>query len=375
MRSSAESCETATVRPRKRTGSAKRSAVAEHRPVSLKDLAIHLKLSPTTLSLVLNQSPGAESIPPETQERIFAAARVMNYRPDYLARSLRARRTYTVGVMVPELSDGYASLVLGGIEDYLLQKGYMYLVASHRHEAKLIDLHPRLLMERRVEGVIAVDTPLERSLPLPLVTVSGHQDLPGFTNIVLNHDKAAELALTHLFALGHRRISFLKGQRFSSDTTVRWNSIRRGARAMGLEIQRDLVAQLEGAEPSPQIGYAAASKILRAGKPFTALFAFNDISAIGAIRAFREAGLNVPEDVSVIGFDDIRSAAYHIPALTTIRQPLYRMGALAAETLLRRIGANHQPGSAESVEVDPELVVRESTCPARKLDSMRTGGP
>ena len=370
-----ESCDTATVRPKKGTGPAKRHTGADGRPVSLKDLARRLSLSPTTLSLVLNQSPGAESIPRDTQERIFAEARRLNYRPDYVARSLRARRTYTVGVMVPELSDGYASLVLGGIEDSLLDQGYMYLVASHRHEAKLIELHPRLLLERRVDGVIAVDTPLERSLPLPLVTVSGHRDLPGFTNIILNHDKAAELALGHLFALGHRRMAFLKGQPFSSDTAVRWNSIRRGARAIGLEIHQDLVAQLEGAEPSPQIGYVAASKILRAGPPFTALFAFNDISAIGAIRAFREAGLRVPEDVSVIGFDDIRGAAYHIPALTTIRQPLHRMGALAAETLLRRIAEHHQPGRAESVEVDPELVVRESTCQARKIDSIRTGRP
>jgi len=363
------------VRPKKGAGSASPPAGGDDRSVSLKDLARRLSLSPTTLSLVLNGSPGSDSIPRETQERIFAAARGMNYRPDYLARSLRARRTYTVGVMVPEFSDGYSALVLGGIEDYLLEQGYMYLVASHRHEAKLIEQHPRLLLERRVEGIIAVDTPLKRSLPLPLVTVSGHRDLPGFTNIILNHDKAAELALAHLFALGHRRVAFLKGQPFSSDTAVRWDSIRRGARSMGLTIQQDLVAQLQGAEPSPQIGYAAAAKILKTGKPFTALFAFNDISAIGAIRALREAGFRVPKDVSVIGFDDIRGAAYHIPALTTIRQPLYRMGALAAETLLRRIKANRQPGSAESVEVDPELVVRESTCQARELDGSRSGKP
>ena len=373
MRRGAKACDTATVRPKKTTGSAKRSAGGDERPVSLKDLANRLSLSPTTLSLVLNQSPGAESIPQETQERIFTAARGMNYRPDYLARSLRARRTYAIGVMLPELSDGYSALVLGGIEDYLLGKGYMYLVASHRHDDRLIEQHPRLLIERRVDGLIAVDTPLKRRLPLPLVNVSGHHNVPGFTNIILNHDKAAELALRHLVELGHRRMAFLKGQPFSSDTAARWKSIRQVMRSMGLPVHAELVAQLEGYVPSPRLGYVAACKILKTKMPFTALFAFNDISAIGAIRALREAGLRVPADVSVVGFDDIYGAAYHIPALTTVHQPLTRMGSLAAETLLRRIAMDKQPDKAESVLVDPELVVRESTCQARKLD--RNGTP
>jgi DNA-binding LacI/PurR family transcriptional regulator len=121
-----------------------------------------------------------------------------------------------------------------------------------------------------------------------------------------------------------------------------------------------LVAQLDGVTPSPELGYVAAKKILASHEPFTALCAFNDISAIGAIRAFREAGLRVPEDVSVVGFDDTYDAAFHIPALTTIRQPLWRMGMLAAETLLASIAGNTVEGGLE-IEVEPDLVVREST--------------
>lgn len=330
-------------------------------PVRIRDLARNLSLSPTTLSLVLNGSPGADAIPQDTKDRIFAEARRLNYRPNFLARSLRAKRTYAIGVIVPEMSYGYTGLVISGIEERLLADGYMYLVTTHRHNRKLIEEYPRLLLERQVEGLIVVDTPLNRQFPLPLVSVSGHDTIPGYTNITLNHEKAADLALRHLADLGHRRIAFIKGQIFSSDTNARWSAIEGAARALGLAIEPGLIAQLEGTGASPKLGYVAARKILDARLPFTALFTFNDLAAFGAIRAFQESGLRVPQDVSVIGFDDVYAAAYHIPALTTIRQPLARMGTLAAETLLRRIREDHQADHVEQVEVDPDLIVREST--------------
>ncbi|HLJ47133.1 MAG TPA: LacI family DNA-binding transcriptional regulator [Bryobacteraceae bacterium] len=335
------------------------------RRVSIRDLARDVNLSPTTVSLVLNDSPGAESIPQETKDRVFAAARRLNYRPNFLARSLRASRSYVVGVIAPELSDGYSALVLSGIEDYLLGQGYMYLVATHRGQDRLIEENPRLLLERHVEGLIAVNTPLHRSFPLPLVAVSGHDQVPGFTNIILNHDKAAELALRHLAALGHQRIAFFKGQDSIEDSSFRWDAIECAAQLIGLTIVPELCVQLPGRLPSRQTGYQAARILIDRGSPFTALFAFNDISAIGAIAAFRETGRAVPNELSVVGFDDVEGAAYHVPALTTIRQPLAKMGALAAENLLRRIREDDQADSVTCIEVDPELVVRGSTGPAR----------
>jgi LacI family transcriptional regulator len=331
------------------------------RPASLKDMAAQLSLSPATLSIVLNGSPGSDAIPQETQERIFAEARRLNYRPNFLARSLRARRSFSVGVMIPELSDGYSALVLSGIEDYLLSVGYIFLVASHRHQPKLIEKHPQLLHDRSVEGLIGVDTPIHKPLPMPVVSVSGHGNVRGITNIVLDHDRAAELALEHLMTLGHRRIAFCKGQAFSSDTDVRWKAIVKTARRLDLPIEPELVTQLEGQTPSPEVGYIAARKVLASGKSFTAYFAFNDIAAFGAIRAFREAGFGVPEDISVVGFDDVSQAAYHIPALTTIRQPLSEMGSLAAQTLIERINSDQPMESSESLEVLPVLIAREST--------------
>lgn len=362
MRGRADSCDTPTVPHRKSTPHAGTVNPAG-RAISLKELAKHLKLSPTTLSLVLNGSPGAASIPQETQDRIFAAAKSFNYRANFLARSLRSQRTYTVGVLVPELSEGYSAMVLSGIESFLLEQGYLYLVASHWHKPKLLGQLPRFLYERCVEGLIGVDTPYDQHLPLPVVCISGHLRTPGVTRIVLNHTTAAELALGHLKELGHRDIAFIRGQDFSSDTKVRWDSIRLVARRMNLPVASALVAQLGEESPSPKPGYLAARQLMASEKPFTALFAFNDVSAIGAMRALREAGRRVPEDVSVVGFDNIPSAAFHIPAVTTICQPLQRMGALAAEVLLKRI-AEPNAVCPDELVVEPELVVRESTCPA-----------
>lgn len=348
--------------PRKeKTSDQTRRSQCKGQPVSLKELAAHVGLSPTSLSLVLNDSPGASAIPQETKARIFAAAERFNYQPNFLARSLRAQRSYTLGVLVPELSDGYSAMVLSGIEDHLLQEGYFYLVASHRHDSNLLDQYRKLLFERCVEGLIAVDTPCEKGLLLPTVAVSRHDDVEGVTNISLDHPRAASLALEHLMGLGHRQIAFIKGQVFSSDTEVRWQAIRDAALSLDLVVRPSLVAQMEGNSPSPELGYVAARKLLAAREPFTALFTFNDVSAVGAIRAFTEAGYRVPEDISVVGFDDVYSSAYQNPPLTTVRQPLRRMGKLAAETLLWRLTTGKGKEYPKLLMVTPDLIVRQST--------------
>jgi LacI family transcriptional regulator len=254
---------------------------------------------------------------------------------------------------------------MSGIEDLLLQEGYFYFVASHRHRPDLIDEYPRLFLERSVDGLIAVDTPWTAPLSVPVVTVSGHHKIEGVTNIVLDHLRAAELALKHLSQLGHRNIAFIKGQEFSSDTEVRWTNIVKVARRLGLTISPALTIQLEGDSPSPDLGYRATKTLLSTRPSFTALFAFNDISAMGAIRALREIDIRVPEDVSVVGFDDIQSASYQNPALTTVRQPLREMGRIAAEIVLRSIRRAAPDFQARAIMVEPKLVIRETTCRAK----------
>lgn len=354
-------CKTARVPAHKRSGPTPHRTDDRPKRVTLRMLADHLGLSPATVSLVLNRNSVADSIPGATQERIFAAARDLNYQPSFAARFARTQRSFTVGVLVPEVSEGYAALVMSGIESHLLKEGYFYLVASHHHRTDLIEEYPKLLMGRYVDGLIAVDTPWQQDLPIPVLTVSGHKRADGISNILLDHERAAELALRHLQQLGHKRIAFIKGQEFSSDTEVRWKSITQAAARLGIRLYPKLTAQLEGELASPQLGYRVTKRLLERKEHFTALFAFNDISAIGAIGALRDARLEVPRDVSVVGFDDIQSAAFQNPRLTTIRQPLKKMGTIAAETLLRRIVRPDDDSYPREIVVEPELVVREST--------------
>ncbi len=342
--------------------------------VSLATLSRHLGLSQAVISRVLNASPAARCIPEVTQQRIFAAAREFGYRPNILARSLRRGRSMMIGVLVPEVSEGYATLVLAGLEQALLQAGYLFILISHHHRAEVVERSLSLLRERAVDGLVAIDTPFPYNGPLPMVTVSCANPHKVATNIVLDHGRAAELALTHLLALGHRRVAIIKGQAFSSDTEIRWQAICTAAAKLHLPIDPELVVQLKGEAPAHEPGYRATQQLLARNlskdRTFTALFAFNDVSAIGAMRALREAGRCIPEEISVIGFDDIQSASFQMPSLTTVRQPLEAMGVLAGETVLKRVAAN-EPGSEprlfhHEIIVEPELVLRESTGRCRR---------
>jgi len=298
------------------------------------------------------------AIPAETQKRLFQAAKQITSRSHLYARFMRMQRTFTIGILHPDLSD-YVALLTSGIEDYLMGEGYFYFAAGHRNNPELIEEYPLIMLDRAVEGIIAIDTPIMHSLPLPVVIVAGHRNIEGATNVIIDHKRAAELALGHLVRMGHREIAFMKGPRVSSDSEVRWQSICEVAKSMNLEMKPSLCVEMEFSTPFPDMGYPVVQKLLSGGERFTALFAFNDVSAIGAIRALRDAGLEVPESVAVVGFDDIPSAAYNTPSLTTIRQPLRRMGEIAARTLLDRL--RNKGSVPKEVAVEPELVIREST--------------
>ncbi len=365
-----------------KSSSGRRKTARAGKRVTLKTVAEHLGLSPATISVVLNDSPVAASIPRETKERVFAAARELNYRPNYLARSLRGQRSFSVGVLVPEISEGYAAGVMSGVEDHLVGEGYFYLMASHRSKPDLLEEYLKHLEDRSVEGFILLASHLQAAPPLPTVVVSGHRQLPGVVNVVLDQDQAAHLALSHLQELEHERIAFFRGAEGNADAEDRWRAIVETAQFLGIEVAPERSLRLVGKSYGPVFspeegyheGYIYGQKLLESvpegQKPdFTALFAFNDVSAIGAMRAFLDAGLKVPEDISVVGFDDILSAAFQNPSLTTVRQPLRRMGETAGRILLERLmGKNSHP---DFVTVEPELVVRASTGPARKLSLKR----
>jgi len=332
--------------------------------IALKELSAHLGLSQSTVSRVINGGATAHRISDDTQRRVLEAAATFGYKANIIARSLRQKRTFTVGVLVPEISEGYSTAVLSGIEDALMKEGLFYFVASHRHRPDLLEGYPHLMISRAVDGIIAVDTKISEHLPVPVVAVSGHWHNPDILSVELDHREAAMIALEHLQKLGHQRIAFIKGQAFSSDTARRWKAIRDVAGKLGILIHPELTVQLRSADPSAEPGHLATQELLSRNSPFSAIFSFNDVSAVGAITALREAGLQVPRDVSVVGFDDVLFAATSHPPLTTVRQPLRQMGQMAATTLLELIQGegSHQPGTV--LTVYPELVVRRSTARA-----------
>lgn len=331
--------------------------------VTLKAVAERVNLTASTVSHVLNDSPAARSVPEQTKQRILAAARELNYQPNFFARSLKVKRSHTIGVIAEEIGDAYGSLVISGIERHLRRENFFFLTVAHRHDEKLLSTYSKILQQRGVEGFITVDTILTEPPALPTVAVAGHRRFKGVTNIVLDHHHAAVVALQHLVDLGHEEIAFLKGSRLSSDSGDRWDALCEVAAKLGVRMRPELILQLEGVDPTPNLGYPYAKQLLAGKYTFTALMAYNDISAIGAIFAFQEAGLRVPEDVSVVGFDDIQNAAYMNPALTTVQQPLLKMGEIAARTLLDRV--EERSGYVPEITIQPELVVRKSTAPPR----------
>jgi DNA-binding LacI/PurR family transcriptional regulator len=331
--------------------------------VTLKALAERVGLTPGTISAVLNASEASKAIPQHTKDRILLAARELNYQPNFFARTLRSKRTYTVGVIAQEIGDSYSGPIISGIESYLRDRNYFFLTGIHRHDPKLFDQYSQLLLRRGVEGFITIDLNLPHSLPLPTVAIAGHRRYGGVTNIVLDHRRAAELAISHLLELGHEDIAFMRGNPASSDSETRWQNICAVADDLDVKVRPELKLQIETEESSPELGYWITKRLVASGERFTALFAYNDLAAIGAIRAIREAGLEVPTDVSVVGFDDIEAANYHSPTLTTVRQPLKEMGEIAAKTLMQAIESKR---GADEIAVKPQLMVRQSTAAARK---------
>src|SRR6202163_2811183 len=173
--------------------------------VNLRMLAEHLELSQTTVSLVLNNSPSAKSIPQETRTRVMEAADRLNYRPNYFARSLRQSRSMSVGVLAPDLSEGYFTRVMSGVVEELSAAHYFYFTACHDWKPELIEKYPRMLVERAVDGFLLLNTAVaDLGVPVPVVAISAHCSADKVTNILLDHHQAVQRALTHLYKLGHR---------------------------------------------------------------------------------------------------------------------------------------------------------------------------
>jgi LacI family transcriptional regulator len=343
--------------------------------VTIRDVAKESGFSSTTVSIVLNNAPLSRYIPAVTKKRIERAAQKLGYRPNQFARSLRSKRSHTVGVMVADMTDPYCTLVLRGIENTLYQSSYLPILTDVHNERSRFERYLEMLLDRRIEGLIVLANwlfvdinllgDLERS-SVPSAMVGCELKNDSISSVIVDNEVGGYVALEHLHSLGHRKIAFIRGPKALTDSAPRWRGIRNCAKACGLEIDPRLIFDLpESREPisSFEAGQKLTEELIRQKRPFTALMAFDDMTAFGAIRALNKAGLRVPEQCSVIGFDDVAPAALYSPSLTTVRQPMEAMGASAVGIVLdgingvlekREVAATHR-------KVAPELVVREST--------------
>ena len=343
--------------------------------VTIRDVAKESGFSSTTVSIVLNNAPLARYIPPATKKKIERAAEKLGYRPNQFARSLRSKRSHTVGVMVADMTDPYCTLILRGIENTLYQSSYLPILTDVHNERTRFERYLEMLLDRRIEALIVLANwlvldvnllaDLEKS-SIPTAMIGCELETDTVSSVIVDNEVGGYLALEHLLSIGHRKIAFIRGPKALTDSSPRWRGIRNSAKAAGLELDQRLIMDLpESRDPisSFDAGQKLTEELIRQKRAFTALLAFDDMSAFGAIRALTRAGVRVPEQCSVIGFDDVAASALYTPSLTTVRQPMEAMGAAAVGIVVEGINAvlEKREITASHRKVAPELVVREST--------------
>jgi DNA-binding LacI/PurR family transcriptional regulator len=346
---------------------------------TIRDVARESGYSASTVSVVLNSAPLARYIPEETKGRIHSAARRLGYRPNPLARSLRSQRSNTIGVMVFDITDPFCTPILRGLENALYQANFLSLLADAHNEAHRFERYLEMLLDRRVEGLIVIANWLVTDIKVladlsqkqvPTVIAGRAFEIENINTVSVDNESGAAMALEHLYRLGHREIAFLRGPKILASSGQRWKGIRNYAQSVGMTLDAKRIAELpESLDPNSsfEAGTRLTVELLSKGKPFTALLAFDDVTALGALRALKNKGLRVPEDCSVVGFDDVAQASLSLPSLTTVRQPMEAMGTMSVGMVLDAIKAVEQKQEIPVVrrKIPAELVVRESTQKAK----------
>jgi DNA-binding LacI/PurR family transcriptional regulator len=342
---------------------------------TIRDVARESGYSASTVSIVLNSAPLSRYIPEETKGKIQSTARRLGYRPNPLARSLRSQRSNIVGVMVFDITDPFCTPILRGLENALYQSNYLSLLADAHNESHRFERYLEMLLDRRVEGLIVIANWLVTDIKVladltqkqvPTVIAGRAFEVENISTVSVDNEAGAALALQHLYQLGHREIAFLRGPKSLTSSGQRWKGIRSFAQSVGLKLDPKRVAELpESLDPNSsfEAGTQLTTELLRNEKSFTALLAYDDVTALGALRALKKKGLRVPEDCSVVGFDDVAQAGLSLPSLTTVRQPMEAMGSMSVGMMLDAIKAVEQKKDIPTVrrKIPAELVVREST--------------
>jgi DNA-binding LacI/PurR family transcriptional regulator len=335
-----------------------------HKPTSIKDIAKIANVSSSTVSRALQNS---KLISRRTAERIQDIAKQSGYRASAIARGLVTQRTQTIGVVVTTIADPFVSEVVDGIEEYGNDHGYSVFLANSNADPERETKVVHSFSERRVEGVVVTSSrvgalyrPLLSEMRIPIVLVNNQHPGEFVNSVLIENVKGSADVTNHLIQLGHRRIAYI-GDRYGYQSDMeRSSGYREAMERAGLPFLPELVVHGDG---KCEGGMTGVEILLKLPKPPTAIFCYNDMTALGALRQLHLRKVRVPEDISIIGFDDLFIASYTQPPLTTVRQPRRLMGRLAMESLLKLISGEE---TASMIKVPAELIVRESTAPPRK---------
>lgn len=329
--------------------------------VTLKDVARAAGVSHTTVSRALRDS---EEVSPETRARIREIAATMGYRPNPVARALQGRRTQTLGVVVTRLSDPFHTEVVQGIEMVAQAHGYGLLLSLSHEDPKKERAIVELLAAKQVDGIIVAASrlgsrylPLLEALQIPIVLINSHQTGPYVYSVATDNAHGGRLAAAYLIGLGHRAIAYIGSRRGGDSNRERFRGFRQALREAGLPLRPEWVVAGDGRVAG---GEAAMRRLLEQRPRPTAVFCYNDLTAIGALKAALRAGLRIPEELSIIGFDGLEEGTYVSPMLTTVAQPRRQLGRLAAEMMLEIL--NGQP-SPKHIRLQGTLIERESCGP------------
>lgn len=332
------------------------------RSVTIIDVAREANVSYSTVSRVLNNYP---HIKPEKRARVLETAKRLGYVANPMARTLAGGQARVIGLLVPDLMTEYTAQILTGVDEELAVAGYDLMLHTTHHQRLREEQYTVALTQGMTEGLLLLlpldpdsylQTLRERHFPYVVIDHQGFDDFS--PTVTANNFSGALAAVNYLLSLGHRRIGFIAGTVATSSARDREDGYHAALTEAGIELDAELIVAGNFDQPG---GFQAGQALLDLPQPPTAIFAANDVSALGAIEAIRSRGLKIPHDISIVGFDDIPRAGYSYPPLTTVRQPLANIGRLAARLLLRIVANPDQP--TERMVLETELIVRESCQP------------
>ncbi len=327
---------------------------------TIHDVARRARVSASTVSHVVN---GTRYVSEATRARVEGAIRALGFRPNALARSLRRGKSHTLGLILPDSANPFFAEIGRELQTSAFEAGFSVVLCNTENDREKERLYLNVLVRNQVDGILLVATDdrsdfLEAMIgsELPLVTLDREATRPGLDSVIADHLSGGLLATRHLLALGHRRIACLAGPARLSSSAQRLAGYRKALAGAGVRPLDELVHH---GDFHPESGWAAARRLLRGARPPTAVFACNDLMAIGVLRAADELGRRVPEDLAVVGYDDIELSRYTIPPLSTVAQPKQEMAREALRLMARRIEAG--PLRPQQRRLPVSLVVRQ-TC-------------